>query len=360
MDVVPGIACFRDTCNVYVLRSGREAVLVDFGSGAILDRLDELGVDRVTDVLVTHHHRDQVQGLGRAVDAGARVWVPPLERHLVDDVERHWQSRPVENDYDLREDRFSLLADVSVAGTVDEYRTRRYGEHDVFTLPTPGHTIGSVTYLVEVGGRRVAFAGDLLYGAGKVWSLAATQWSYTGVEGQMATILSCGVLAERRPDVILTSHGEPIDEPNDALALTQRRLQELLELRLGEAWDLDAWLHRPWQQLTPHLLRNRTSFATSYALLSDSGAALLIDWGYDQTIGQMGMSDRLGRRPLLTSLDALRRDFGVDRVEAVVTTHYHDDHVAGLNLLRDVEGTEVWAPENVAPVLESPTWYDRP
>ena len=360
MDVVPGIACFRDTCNVYVLRSGREAVLVDFGSGAILDRLDELGVDRVTDVLVTHHHRDQVQGLGRAVDAGARVWVPPLERHLVDDVERHWQSRPVENDYDLREDRFSLLADVSVAGTVDEYRTRRYGEHDVFTLPTPGHTIGSVTYLVEVGGRRVAFAGDLLYGAGKVWSLAATQWSYTGVEGQMATILSCGVLAERRPDVILTSHGEPIDEPNDALALTQRRLQELLELRLGEAWDLDAWLHRPWQQLTPHLLRNRTSFATSYALLSGSGAALLIDWGYDQTVGQMGMSDRLGRRPLLTSLDALRRDFGVDRVEAVVTTHYHDDHVAGLNLLRDVEGTEVWAPENVAPVLESPTRYDLP
>ena len=60
-----------DTCNVYVLRSGREATLVDFGSGAVLDRLAELGVDRVTDVLVTHHHRDQVQGLHRAADVGA-------------------------------------------------------------------------------------------------------------------------------------------------------------------------------------------------------------------------------------------------------------------------------------------------
>jgi glyoxylase-like metal-dependent hydrolase (beta-lactamase superfamily II) len=43
-----------------------------------------------------------------------------------------------------------------------------------------------------------------------------------------------------------------------------------------------------------------------------------------------------------------------------VTTHYHDDHVAGINLLRDVEGTEAWSPENVAPILEHPTRYDLP
>ena len=48
------------------------------------------------------------------------------------------------------------------------------------------------------------------------------------------------------------------------------------------------------------------------------------------------------------------------RIEAVVTTHYHDDHVAGLNLLRDVEGTEVWSPANVAPMLEDPHLYDLP
>src|SRR5919107_4353953 len=125
-EVAPGVVRLADTCNVYVLRSGRDAVLVDFGSGAVLDRLEELGVDRVTDVLVTHHHREQVQGLARA--PGARVWVPPHELELFAGVERWWASRPVENDYDLREDRFSLLEDVEVSGTVDEYRTRRYGE----------------------------------------------------------------------------------------------------------------------------------------------------------------------------------------------------------------------------------------
>jgi glyoxylase-like metal-dependent hydrolase (beta-lactamase superfamily II) len=102
-------------------------------------------------------------------------------------------------------------------------------------------------------------------------------------------------------------------------------------------------------------LQNRTSFATSYALLSDSGAALLIDWGYDQATGVENLSDRHGRRPLLTSLDALGH-----RVEAVLLTHYHDDHCAGANLLRDVLGAEVWTAEHVAPVLEQPDRYDLP
>jgi glyoxylase-like metal-dependent hydrolase (beta-lactamase superfamily II) len=131
-------------------------------------------------------------------------------------------------------------------------------------------------------------------------------------------------------------------------------------MRLEQPWNLDGWVRRPWVALTPHLLRNRTSFAHSYALLSDTGAALLIDWGFDQTVGITDVTRREARRPLLATLDVLRRDFGVERVETVVATHYHDDHVAGMNQLRDVEGTEVWAPENVAPIMSDPARYDLP
>src|SRR5690348_10886172 len=173
----------HDTCNVWVLRHGTDGVCIDFGSGAVLDRLDELGIDRITDVLVTHFHRDQVQGLERAVAAGARIWVPPTEREFFDGADARWARRQISNDYDLREDRFALFRSVPVSGTVDEYRTGRYGAFDVDTLPTPGHTLGSVTYLVEVDGRRLAFTGDLLHGDGTVWSLASTQWTYSGVEG---------------------------------------------------------------------------------------------------------------------------------------------------------------------------------
>ena len=360
LEIQPGVVRFRDTCNVYVLRAGREAVLIDFGSGAVLDHLADLEIDRVTDVLVTHHHRDQVQGLARAVEAGARIWVPPVEHDLIARVDRHWLTRDVENDYDVRDDRFSLLEPVPVAGPVDEYRTRRYGAFDVHTLPTPGHTVGSVTYLVEIGGRTLAFSGDLVYGDGKVWSLAATQWSYNGVQGQAATVLSCSLLADRAPDVLLPAHGEPVDDPVPVLDRTKKPLTELIELRSTEPWDLDEWHRRPWVQVTPHLLRNRTSFATTYALLSDSGAALLIDFGYDLATAVLVPTKRYARRPLLASFETLRRDFGVERIDVVVPTHYHDDHVAGINLLREVEGTQVWAPENVAPILEDPDRFDLP
>lgn len=360
LEPVAGVGLHRDTCNVYVLRAGQDAVLVDFGNGEVLDRLDDFGVERVTDILVTHHHRDQVQGLARAAAEGIRIWVPPLEHDLIAHAGRHWQARQLENDYDLRQDRFSLLDSVSVAGTVAEYRRQELGGHAILTLPTPGHTAGSVTYLVEVEGRLLAFCGDLVYGNGKLWSLAATQWSYSGVDGLVATHVSCAVLADREPDVLLPSHGPVVDDPQQALQTVRARVQELVDLRLEHRWDLADMHARPWAPVTAHLLRNRASFANSYALVSESGAALLIDFGYDVTTGLVPSTKREARRALLWPLDALRRDHGVTRIEAVVVTHYHDDHVAGVDLLRDVEGTEVWVPENVAPILTDPSRHDLP
>jgi glyoxylase-like metal-dependent hydrolase (beta-lactamase superfamily II) len=352
-EVAPDVFRHRDTCNVYVLRSGRDAVLIDFGSGEVLELLGELGVDRVTDVLLTHHHRDQLQGLGRATGTGARIWAPPVERELIDDIAHRWQVRPLDNDYDLREDRFSLVEPVPVHGVAAEYRKQRYGGVEIYTLPTPGHTIGSVTYLADVGGHRIAFSGDLLAGEGKLWSLAATQWTYTGVEGQIATSISLALLADQNPDLVLPSHGEPIADVDIAVGRTRDSLRELIALRREDAWDFEEWFREPWEELSPHLLRSRTSMATSYVLRSESGRALLVDWGYDLWTGTPLGSDRAGRRPLLATLE------GID-VEVVIPTHFHDDHVAGINLLRDARGAQVWIAETLVPVLAEPRRHDLP
>jgi len=50
----------------------------------------------------------------------------------------------------------------------------------------------------------------------------------------------------------------------------------------------------------------------------------------------------------------------VDRVEVAIPTHYHDDHVAGFNLLREVEGTDVWSPENMTRIFREPRRFDLP
>ncbi|WP_431219447.1 MBL fold metallo-hydrolase [Leifsonia xyli] len=361
-EVAPGVHRFADTCNVYVVvaADARGAIAIDFGSGDVLDHLGELGLETLDAVLMTHHHRDQGQGLPRAVAAGIPIHVPPVEQDLFTRVDEMWSSRALYNDYNLRQDRFSLLDPVPIAGTVPEYRSASFGGISVKTMPTPGHTMGSVTYLVERGDERVAFTGDLIYAPGKVWSLAATQWSYTENEGPAMTVLSCLILQEEQPTILLPSHGEPMPDAMAALEQLADRMSGYVDSRRTHPWDLRDWLERPFVRLTDHLLLNRTANSCVYVLLSDSGGALFIDYGYDMSTGWPAGTDRAARRPWLASLPALKRDFGVTSVEVVLGTHYHDDHIAGLNLLRDVEGTEVWLPENVAPIMADPMRTDLP
>ncbi|WP_216852882.1 MBL fold metallo-hydrolase [Phytoactinopolyspora halotolerans] len=365
-EVAPGVFRVRDTCDVYVIRNEADAdgestgIAIDFGSGTALDHLQAMGIDRLTHVLMTHHHRDQGQGLPRAIQAGVEIHVPPVEFGLFAHVDHMWVTRPIANDYNLRQDKFSLLEPVHVTGTVPEYRAAGYGGVTVTVLPTPGHTTGSVTYILERDGLRIAFTGDLIYAPGKVWSLAATQWSYTENEGPAMAVLSCYQLMDERLDLLLPSHGEPMNDPRAALELLAERMSRYVDSRRPYPWDLRDRLERPFVELTPHLLLNRTANSCSYVLLSETGAAMIIDYGYDMTTGLPAGTDRASRRPWLASLPALRRDYGVTDVEVVLLTHYHDDHVAGAPLLREVEEAEVWAPANVAPILNDPDHYDLP
>jgi glyoxylase-like metal-dependent hydrolase (beta-lactamase superfamily II) len=366
-EVARGVWLVPDTCNVYLVIAdepaddgARTAITIDFGAGAVLDHLAELGVDRITDVVMTHHHRDQGQGLPRAVDHGAHIHVPPVEVDLFARVDEMWATRQLDNDYNLRQDRFSLLEPVPVYATVPEYRWFHAGGVLLCAIPTPGHTVGSVSYLLDRDGERLAFTGDLIYAPGKVWSLAATQWSYTATEGPAMAVLSCHLLGDEHPDRLLPSHGEPMADADGALSLLAERMNAYVDSRRWHDWDLVDRLRHPYVQLTDHLLLNRSSLSCSYVLLSQTGEALLIDYGYDMTTGLPTGQDRASRRPWLASLPALKQQFGVTRISAVLATHYHDDHVAGMPLLRDVEGTEIWAPAHVAPVLADPWEHDLP
>src|SRR5262249_59644278 len=82
---------FEDTCNVYIVRDGASCVLIDFGSGKVLDHLRDLGVSKVDWVMHTHHHRDQCQGDALAVERNIPIAVPAHERQLFEDAENFWR-----------------------------------------------------------------------------------------------------------------------------------------------------------------------------------------------------------------------------------------------------------------------------
>jgi glyoxylase-like metal-dependent hydrolase (beta-lactamase superfamily II) len=350
---------FEDTCTVYVVRSGNEAVLIDFGSGDVLDHLDTIGIERVTDVLITHHHRDQCQGLPRALKAKIQIWVPHVEQDLFRDADAHWQAREIANNYNMRQDRFSLLKSVEISGTLEDYEVQQFGDYDFTVVPTPGHTIGSVSLMAKIDDTQVAFTGDLIAAPGQVWSLAATQWTYNGAEGAPATIASLLDLRERQPDMLLPSHGEVMNEPAKAIDMLADRLWQLLQLR-NENLNLFDLREQPYEEITPHLLRHRASMANTYVLVSESKKALMIDFGYDFMTGFSSGSDRASRRPWLYTIPTLKKQFGIEHIDVVLSTHFHDDHVAGINLLRRVEKTQHWAAESYADILEDPVSYDLP
>ena len=350
------IYLYSDTCNVYIIREGDHAVLIDFGSGAILQALQEAGIQAEA-ILVTHHHRDQIQGLQLAAEAGIPVFVPHSEQELVSEAGQMWQAREIYNNYNNRQDRFSILESVPIAGTLKDYSYMKAGPFSFEVLPTPGHTVGSVSLLLHLENAVYAFTGDLIYGPGKVWSLAATQWSYNGGEGIAFSILSLLSLEEKNPKMLLPSHGAPMDV--SAIPDTVENLRSLLSFRRHNP-RLFLLRETPYEALTPHLLFNRTSMSNSYVLISESKKALVLDLGYDFMAGCASGTDRSSRRPWLYTFPFLFREYGIQQIDACICTHYHDDHVAGFNLLRDTYGAEVWCAETFADLLEHPDHYDLP
>ena len=357
----------RDSCNVYAIRRGDEAILIDTGTGAAAEGLGEIGVRRVAHVLHTHHHRDQCEGSARLHATGAGLWAPEFEADLLGDPEGLWQGRPLLNSYSGRSDRFSPLTGLPLAGRLQDYGTWEWRDVRLRVLPTPGHTMGSSTLLWDaVDGGRVAFTGDLLYAPGKVWSMGTYQYDYNGCTGAVLSIRSLQALRAEAPALLLPSHGAPMPEAAHALDETEAALKAFVGLRAPDVPRLADQMARPLEVVSPHLLRDTRSVSSNWVVLSGDGHALWIDYGYPHWfyITEAG-GDRGGKRPVLHGLEQLREEFGVRQIDAVIVTHHHDDHVAGINALRRATGAQVWAAANFADVLAHPAayktqcvWYD--
>ena len=87
------IYLFKDAVNVYVIKNENKAILIDFGSGAILDHLPELGIDMVDYIFHTHYHRDQCYGDKKALERNIKIAAPRYERKLFVSAEEFWKKR---------------------------------------------------------------------------------------------------------------------------------------------------------------------------------------------------------------------------------------------------------------------------
>jgi glyoxylase-like metal-dependent hydrolase (beta-lactamase superfamily II) len=346
---------FDDTCNVYLLVDGEAGLLIDAGSGAVLDHLGEAGVNQIEWVLQTHHHRDQCWGAPRLLEHGARLAVPEYERHLFDQAETYWQTRRTYDNYDDRNTFFTVGRNIPVDDVLEDYEIFRWRNHEFYVLPAKGHTFGSSALLAHIDGRLVAFTGDLMAAGGKLYQLQSIR-----------------ALRKRGPDICLPSHGAAVsDVPGDVDRL-ERRLMDCVWLgrgmRIAGRMSAPETMFLPESRLIPlsrHLLwGGEWTCSNFYVVLSDSGKALFVDYGHAYWPHLHMGSDHEGletARFVEHHLDELREVYGVTQFDLVVPTHIHDDHTCGIPYLQRHHGVRCWALEEVAQVIEDPAaWASTP
>lgn len=358
----PDLFLWADTCNVYVLRDGDAALLIDLGDGSILDKLPLLGVQRVEWVLFTHHHREQCQGAARLEGATTRVAAPAAERELFEkpssfrkmDV-KLGDSYTIHGSSYVRPPVEPIHID-SALGPDERFIWRG---QEFLCLATPGNSPGALSYLLRHNGRLFAFSGDVMLSGARMHTWFDTEWDYGFGAGIRALQKSVSLLRDQAPGCLLPSHGPSVQKPGTELEQYAAKLKRFEELYL-RGYDVEggsvAYQDKVSVttaisnvvQVSPHIYKfKRPNFWPNFGLiLADSGHALVVDCGL------------LDQQFLDYALEGLRQHHGLKSIDAAIITHMHGDHFLEAPHLREKWGAKLWALDRMADVCEHPERFD--
>lgn len=145
-------------CSIVVDPESGAAVVVDPGGDfpEIAARMKSLGVKRVSAIVHTHTHIDHVGATAEVQESsGARACIHEADRFL----------------YELLPVQAAMLGvplprTTELEGSLVDGSTLHAGGIEVGVLHTPGHTPGSVSFVVRGGGGVCVLTGDTLFAGG--------------------------------------------------------------------------------------------------------------------------------------------------------------------------------------------------
>jgi glyoxylase-like metal-dependent hydrolase (beta-lactamase superfamily II) len=372
--VAPGLSLYRSGVNTAVFERNGRKLLIDPG-----DLTEAPGGGPADWVLVTHHHRDQASGVGRLIAAGAKLVVPAAEAKFFSEADAFWRAQ---RHYwtTFRPHRFTLRESVPVKRTVSEGDVLEWEGLRFEVMETPGHTDGSVTYLVEVEGQRIAFTGDLISGPGQIWEMHSLQnrvgpltvphLGFGGM-GEMVKASLDRVLAAKAT-VMIPAHGVVMRDPRSAVEQMKNNFDAVMNNYLttcgwpdfgkprmsssGASFDGILAKLYPDKKLprlaplpaAPYPPWIRDIEWTSQAIIGDDGSAFLSDCGYS------------ANRDVIAKLKELIATKEIRRVEGIWPTHYHIDHNEIINKARQAFNAKVYVQREMLDITEHPYAYGLP
>jgi glyoxylase-like metal-dependent hydrolase (beta-lactamase superfamily II) len=154
------VSVYRGPIQVGIVRDGQRALLIDCGDGSVSQVLPELGIQSVDQILFTHHHRDQACGAYPLAASGSQIGVPVGEKDHFANPADYWN-----DDAHLwrvyrsfRPHPLMLTEPLRVDQTLAEGQEIRFGAAKIQVISTPGHTDGSISFVVDADGQRVSSA----------------------------------------------------------------------------------------------------------------------------------------------------------------------------------------------------------
>jgi glyoxylase-like metal-dependent hydrolase (beta-lactamase superfamily II) len=323
-------------------------------------------------VLFTEARRDVVWAGVPLVARGAAAVVPERERALFENPGAFWADYETQRFHDYSEvntkvPREPLVVSRAVHGgeilDLDGIR--------VEVIDTPGYTRGAVSYWLEIGGKRIACTGDLIYGDGQLFDLSSLQDSvpeakaqgYHGYAARAGDLIeSLRKIAARNPDFLIPARGPTIENPQESIRRLIGRIQSLMTSHFGTDalrwyWGDDNLRIRSRKSLDGRSVDSMPmaeqrplpewaiAIGNSRLLLSQTGAGFLIDAGYQW---------------LRAKLDDLTVRGRLKTMDGIWITHYHDDHTDYAQALADHYQSPIYFTPRLTDILEHPSHYRMP
>lgn len=360
--VARDVYLFPDICNVYVIKSGELGLLIDLGSGDVLDHIKEIGITKIEWVLFTHHHREQTQGYPRLKGTGAKVAVPEVEKALFENPLSFRKMAPALSDaftvHGASYVRPGIIP-IKVDKTFTKMDDFTWQGIELWCIETAGNSPGSLSYITKKNGEWIAFTGDVMLQGSKLHTWFDTEWDYGFSKGIYALYNSLGQLEGYPLKKMLPSHGPVIEDPLPQLQALRNTLREFNKLYL-RGWEVFTFagadqdrVSKPtavphvWQ-VSKHLFKFRGPefWPNFHMILADNGHALVVDCG-------------LFKKEFLDkSITLMKERLGLKQIDVVLVTHMHGDHCLEAPHLRDAHGAKIWTMNRVVAPVSRPLHFD--
>lgn len=164
----------RFDCNVYLIDGGSEVALIDTGSGLdpdkIIDNINRIGVEpeKIKKLFLTHAHADHAGGVHAFTNNfQSEVYLHEAEVDALETADEEALALSVAKLQGYYPPDYKL-ARTDVGFRLKGGEILSVGKFNLEVIYTPGHSVGSVSYLLEHLDQRILFSGDYIFLGGKV------------------------------------------------------------------------------------------------------------------------------------------------------------------------------------------------